>query len=74
VQSDTSPPTAPLPLFPSLMCLSRSVVGLCSAVGFPERFGNCEMEWTQESVIEFVKLYKRKEIIWDPKHPIHFNK
>jgi len=32
------------------------------------------MEWTQESVIEFVELYKRKEIIWDPKHPKNFNK
>ena len=32
------------------------------------------MEWTQESVIEFIELYKRKEIIWDPKHPMHFNK
>jgi len=31
------------------------------------------MEWTQGSVIEFIELYKRKEIIWDPKHP-HFNK
>jgi len=32
------------------------------------------MEWTEESVIEFIELYKRKEIIWDPKHPMHFNK
>jgi hypothetical protein len=32
------------------------------------------MEWTQENVIEFIELYKRKEITWDPKHPIHFNK
>jgi hypothetical protein len=32
------------------------------------------MEWTQESVIEFIELYKRKEIIWGPKHPMHFNK
>jgi hypothetical protein len=31
------------------------------------------MEWTQENVIEFIELYKRKEI-WDPKHPMHFNK
>ena len=41
---------------------------------FLEHFGNCEMEWTQESVVELIELYKRKEIIWDPKHPIHFNK
>ena len=38
---------------------------------FLERFGNCEMEWTQESVIEFIELHERKEIIWDP---MHFNK
>jgi hypothetical protein len=29
------------------------------------------MEWTQENVIEFIELYKRKETVWDPKH---FNK
>jgi len=39
-----------------------------------ERFGNCEMVWTQERVIELTELYKRKEIILDPKHPMHFNK
>jgi hypothetical protein len=33
-----------------------------------------KMERTQESVIEFIELYKRNEIIWDPKHPMHFNK
>ena len=32
------------------------------------------MEWTQESVIELIELYKRREIIWNPKHPMHFNK
>ena len=33
------------------------------------------MVWTQESVIELIELYKRKDIyIWDPKHPMHFNK
>jgi len=32
------------------------------------------MEWTQESVIELIELYKRKEIIWGPKHPMYFNK
>ena len=31
------------------------------------------MEWTQENVIELIKLYKGK-IIWDRKHPMHFNK
>jgi len=32
------------------------------------------MEWTLESAIELIELYKRKEIVWDPKHPMHFNK
>jgi len=43
-------------------------------VRFVELFGNSEMEWTEESAIELIELYKRKEIIWDPKHPMHFNK
>jgi len=30
------------------------------------------MEWIQESIIEFIEIYKRKEVIWDPKHPTHF--
>jgi len=32
------------------------------------------MEWSQESAIELIELHKRKEIIWVPKHPMHFNK
>jgi len=32
-----------------------------------------KMERTEESVIEFIELYKRNEIKWDPKYPIHFN-
>jgi hypothetical protein len=32
------------------------------------------MEWTRESAIELIELYKRKELIWNPKHPMHFNK
>ena len=24
--------------------------------------------------MELIELYKRKDIIWDPKHPMHFNK
>jgi len=43
-------------------------------VWFLERFGNCEIEWTEGSVIELIELYKRKQIIWDPKHPMHFSK
>jgi hypothetical protein len=50
------------------------VVRVCSAVQFVERFGNCEMEWTEGSGIELIELYKRKEIIWDPKHPMNCNK
>jgi len=43
-------------------------------VPFLERFGNSETERTQESAIELIELYKRKEIIQDPKRPMHFNK
>jgi len=74
MQRDTLPPSAPLPFFSLLMLLSWRVVWICSAVRLLERFGNCEMEWTQKSAIELIKIYKRKEIIWDPKHPMHFNK
>jgi hypothetical protein len=31
------------------------------------------MEWTQKSDIEFIELYTRKEIIYYPEHPKHFN-
>jgi hypothetical protein len=33
---------------------------MCSVVRFLERFDNCEMEWTQESVLEFIELCKKK--------------
>jgi hypothetical protein len=32
------------------------------------------MEWNQGRVIVFIKGYNREEIIWDPQHPLHFNK
>jgi hypothetical protein len=54
--------------------LSGRVVRICDVVPFLGRFCHCEMEWTQENVIKFIERYKRKEIIWDPKHPMHFNK
>jgi hypothetical protein len=31
------------------------------------------MKWIQD-VVEFIELYKTKEILWDPKHPMQFNK
>ena len=40
--------------------------GLCGCV--------FRMEWSQERVIEFIDAYKKKQIIWDPKHPLHYNK
>jgi hypothetical protein len=49
-------------------------VRICGVGTFVERFRDCEMEWTQENVIELIEIYKRKEITWDPKHPMHFNK
>jgi hypothetical protein len=44
-------------------------VRICGVVPFLERFCHCEMEWTQENVVEFIELYKRKE-----KHPMHLTK
>jgi hypothetical protein len=32
------------------------------------------MEWAEENVIGFIELFKRKETIWNPKHPMYFNK
>jgi hypothetical protein len=43
-------------------------------VWFLERLGNCEMEWTQEGVIQLIEISKIKEIIWDLMQPMHFNK
>ena len=50
------------------------MVQICSFVRFLERFCNCGIEWTEGSVIEFVELYKRQEIMCDPKHTLHLNK
>jgi hypothetical protein len=61
VQRDTSQPSTPLPFFSFLMLLSWSVVRICGVVRFLERFGNCEMEWTEESVIEFIKTQRQCE-------------
>jgi hypothetical protein len=36
--------------------------------------GFVRMEWTQERVIEFIDRYKKQQIIWNPKHLLHFNK
>jgi hypothetical protein len=33
-----------------------------------------KMESSQETVIQFIDGYKKKAIILDPKHPLHFNK
>jgi hypothetical protein len=53
------------------MILSGRVVQICGDVPFLGRFCHCEVEWPQENDMEFIKLYKRKELIWDP---MHFNK
>ena len=42
--------------------------------GFLSVFVTVIIERTQESAIEFIELYRRKEITWDPKHPVHCNK
>ncbi|CAG9771224.1 unnamed protein product [Ceutorhynchus assimilis] len=33
-----------------------------------------EMEWTEDSVLEFIEIYRGKEILWNNKHPRYFNK
>ena len=48
--SDKSPPSALLSSFSFLTLLSWRVVRNCSVVWFLERFGNCDMEWTEGSV------------------------
>jgi hypothetical protein len=53
------------------MLLPLRVVRICGAVQFPERFGNCEMEWKQESVIELNELYKKTNNM-GPKAPNAF--
>ena len=58
-----------------LMFLSRREVQTCSAACFLQVFVIVlQMEWTQERVIVFIEGYDREEIIWDPQHPLHFNK
>jgi hypothetical protein len=31
--------------------------------------GVVRMEWRQETIIQFIDEYKKRPIIWDPKHP-----
>ncbi|XP_063384890.1 uncharacterized protein LOC134671000 [Cydia fagiglandana] len=32
------------------------------------------MQWNQENVLKFIELYRNKELLWDPKHKLYFNK
>lgn len=32
------------------------------------------MSWSNELVLEFIELYGREPILWDPKHPQHRNR
>lgn len=32
------------------------------------------MEWTEETVLNFIELYRSKEILWDPQYPQYYNK
>lgn len=32
------------------------------------------MAWTNDTVIEFLDLYKSEQILWDPKNPLHRNR
>jgi hypothetical protein len=55
--------SASVPFLSFPMLLYRRVVRICGVVWFLERFCHREMDWTQENVIEFIELYKRKVII-----------
>lgn len=30
--------------------------------------------WTKKNVVEFVKMYRDKDVLWDPENKSHFNK
>lgn len=32
------------------------------------------MEWSKEDTIRFINIYHKRHLIWDPKHPDHYNK
>lgn len=32
------------------------------------------MEWTEESITDFINSYRNKEILWDTKNPKYYNK
>lgn len=32
------------------------------------------MEWTREKTLYFIDMYRKKDVLWDPKHPRYFNK
>lgn len=32
------------------------------------------MEWTQETTLYLIEMYREKELLWDAKHPWYYNK
>jgi hypothetical protein len=32
------------------------------------------ISWNNEITLEFIKLYRNEQILWDPKHPLHKNR
>lgn len=32
------------------------------------------MDWTEEKTLYFIKLYKQRDVLWNPSHPNHYNK
>ncbi|KAM3966890.1 LOW QUALITY PROTEIN: uncharacterized protein ACR2FA_011772 [Aphomia sociella] len=32
------------------------------------------MSWSNDVVLEFLDLYRREQLLWDPKHPLHRNR
>lgn len=32
------------------------------------------MSWNNDLVLEFIELYKKEQVLWDPRHPAHRNR
>ena len=32
------------------------------------------MEWTKENTLDFIQLYEKTSVLWDPNHPQYYNK
>lgn len=32
------------------------------------------MRWTETNTVQFIDLYRNQRVLWDPRHPQHYNK